>query len=147
MYNSHQNNHCTSRPVEKNSGAACVASDQHGRSKRGAIPDMVKNIRTQSIDAPVCRAVRRHHKQHKTGAVAMKKDNRVNVDIALSVLCSISKQGESLSSIELADMCDCSTGYIQSIERKAIKKLRNKARHYGINDYAPGQQQCNGISQ
>lgn len=53
-------------------------------------------------------------------AVPRKND----IDLALSVMCVISKRDETLNTVEIADVCGCSTALISWTLRSALKKLR-----------------------
>lgn len=50
-----------------------------------------------------------------------------NIDLGLSVLCSIAERDETLNTTEIAEICECSQQHISNIIRKAIKKLRGPA--------------------
>jgi len=53
-----------------------------------------------------------------------KKDS---IDIGLAILDAKVKQGEAISTKEIAAACDCGTVTINIIIRKALKKLRRNA--------------------
>lgn len=46
------------------------------------------------------------------------------IDLALSVLCATAAKGESLTTYEIADICDCSQTLISQTLRNALNKLR-----------------------
>jgi len=52
----------------------------------------------------------------------MKKIN--NIDLGLSVLCATAKRDETLTTYEIAEICECSQTVISQTLRNAIKKLR-----------------------
>ena len=45
------------------------------------------------------------------------------VDLGLSVLCSVAEYGDTLTVPDIAEVCGCSTQYIYTIEQQAINKL------------------------
>jgi len=54
--------------------------------------------------------------------------NKVDqIDLALSVMCSIARYDQTLTTSEIAQICDCSQTLISEISRKAIKKLQGRA--------------------
>lgn len=55
------------------------------------------------------------------------KNTGNEIDLALSIMCSISKYDETLSTKEIADICGCSQTLISHISRQAIKKLQGNA--------------------
>lgn len=46
-----------------------------------------------------------------------------DIDIGLTVLCSVARNGDTLSNREIADVCGCDHSYISHITRAALKKL------------------------
>jgi len=48
------------------------------------------------------------------------------IDLGLSVLCAVAEKGDTLSSNQIAEVCDCSVQVICNITNKALKKLRKK---------------------
>lgn len=54
----------------------------------------------------------------------MGKTNNINIDIGLSVLVAIAQRGETLTTYEIAEICECSQTSISQILRKALRKLR-----------------------
>ena len=48
------------------------------------------------------------------------------IDLALSVLCATAKRDETLSTYEIASICECQQSYISEISRNALKKLRRE---------------------
>lgn len=47
------------------------------------------------------------------------------IDLALSVLCATARRDESLTTYEIADICECSQTLISKTLRSALKKLRD----------------------
>lgn len=45
------------------------------------------------------------------------------VELGLSILCNLAEYGDTLTAQEIAEVCDCSRQYIDSIEQQAINKL------------------------
>jgi DNA-directed RNA polymerase specialized sigma24 family protein len=46
------------------------------------------------------------------------------IDLALSVLCVTANRDETLTTYEIADVCECSQTLISKTLRNALKKLR-----------------------
>ncbi len=57
------------------------------------------------------------------------------IDVALSVLCVTANQDEVLTQGEIAEVCGCSRGYIDKVEREAMKKIKQPAFFFGFFDY------------
>jgi DNA-directed RNA polymerase specialized sigma24 family protein len=55
----------------------------------------------------------------------MKKIN--GIDLGLSVLCATAKRDETLTTYEIAEICECSQTLISHTLRGALKKLRGNA--------------------
>lgn len=55
-----------------------------------------------------------------------------DIDIGLTALCLHAKQGETLTFLDIADVCGCSKQMIQKIESTALKKLK---RHSLLHQY------------
>ena len=49
-----------------------------------------------------------------------------DIDLGLSVLATLSKDGEVWTHRDIANVCGCSKSYIQLIEQQSLKKLRLK---------------------
>lgn len=47
-----------------------------------------------------------------------------NIDLCLSVLVAIAGRDETLTTYEIAEICECSQTLISQILRNALKKLR-----------------------
>ena len=54
------------------------------------------------------------------------RDKRDRVDLGLALLCMIIKPGKQLSRYDIAAWCGCTDAGIYMLERRAMKKLRNK---------------------
>jgi len=54
----------------------------------------------------------------------MQTQTAQNIDLGLSVICAVASPGQTLTSREIAEFCDCSVGNIKYIQAKALKKLR-----------------------
>jgi hypothetical protein len=52
-----------------------------------------------------------------------------DIDLALSVMCVISKRDETLNTVEIAEVCGCSQTLIAMTLRNALEKLRG---HKGL---------------
>ena len=52
-----------------------------------------------------------------------------DIDLGLSVLTAISKDGKVWSHRDIALVCGCSKSYIQLIEQQSLKKLRIKLKY------------------
>ena len=50
---------------------------------------------------------------------------RSEIDLALAVLCATAARGETLTTYEIAEICDCSQTVISKNLRSGLKKLRN----------------------
>lgn len=48
-----------------------------------------------------------------------------DIDLALAVLCAIAARGETLTTYEIAEVCDCSQTMISKSLRDGLKKLRH----------------------
>jgi hypothetical protein len=55
---------------------------------------------------------------------AKNKRRTKNIDLALSVMCAVAERDETLTTLEIAEICGCSQTYIQEIYRKGIYKLQ-----------------------
>jgi DNA-directed RNA polymerase sigma subunit (sigma70/sigma32) len=53
------------------------------------------------------------------------KEKTTRIDLGLAIL-SATRPGERLSCAEIAAYCDCTSGRIQQIERKALARLRRE---------------------
>ena len=53
-----------------------------------------------------------------------RSQQRESIDLGLAVLSVVRPPGESLSCALIAEICECSTGAISAIERRALRKLR-----------------------
>lgn len=51
------------------------------------------------------------------------------IDLGLAVLCATAKRDETLTTYEIADICECSQTLISHTLRTALKKLRGHAGH------------------
>ena len=51
-----------------------------------------------------------------------------NIDLGLSVLCSLMRSGDSLSHRDIAEVCGCTHQYINNIEINAMAKLREETK-------------------
>ena len=49
-----------------------------------------------------------------------------HIDIGLDVLCRLAKENQTLTLMDIAEVCDCSKSEIARIEKKALKKLRHR---------------------
>jgi hypothetical protein len=54
-------------------------------------------------------------------------EKRVRIDLGLDLLARQCRLGVSLSYEQIAAWCGCSSSRIQQIEKKALRKIRNKA--------------------
>lgn len=50
------------------------------------------------------------------------------IDVSLSVLCSVSEPGVELSAVEIAEVCGCHPETIKKIEYRAKRKIFNSKR-------------------
>ena len=51
-------------------------------------------------------------------------DQQKQIDLGLSVLCSVAFPGQTLTTREIAEICGCNAADIKYTQSKAIKKLR-----------------------
>lgn len=49
------------------------------------------------------------------------------IDLALTVMCLVAKRDETLSTVDIAEVCGCSQTLISQISRDALNKLRGEA--------------------
>lgn len=49
-----------------------------------------------------------------------------DIDLALSVMCAVAGRDETLSTLEIAELCGCSQTYIQEVYRNGINKLKGE---------------------
>lgn len=49
------------------------------------------------------------------------------IDLALSVMCTVASRDETLNTVEIAELCGCSQTLISQIARDALNKLRGDA--------------------
>lgn len=61
-----------------------------------------------------------------TLAKQKKKAKSKNIDLALSVMCAVAGRDETLSTLEIAELCGCSQTYIQEVYRNGINKLKGE---------------------
>ncbi|GLX85072.1 hypothetical protein tloyanaT_13240 [Thalassotalea loyana] len=52
----------------------------------------------------------------------------LDIDLALAVMCCVAKPGQTLNTVEIAEICGCSQTNIQRIEAAAKKKLSKSAK-------------------
>ena len=45
------------------------------------------------------------------------------VELGLSILCSFAEYDDTLTALEIAEVCGCSRQYINNIEKRALEKL------------------------
>lgn len=53
------------------------------------------------------------------------KQKQENIELSLSVACCVTPKGTRLTVRDLAEICGCSRGTINNIEKSALKKARN----------------------
>ena len=51
-------------------------------------------------------------------------DQQKQIDLGLSVLCSVAFPGQTLTTREIAEICGCDAANIKYTQTKALKKLR-----------------------
>lgn len=53
-------------------------------------------------------------------------ERKESIDIGLALLSVVAKPGVPLTQEDIAAWCGCARGYIHLIEKKALRKLRNR---------------------
>ena len=61
--------------------------------------------------------------------MAKTKQGNIDIDLGLTVLCTIAQRGDTLNTGEIAEICGCSQQHISNIIRNALKKLRGPRGH------------------
>jgi DNA-directed RNA polymerase specialized sigma24 family protein len=68
-------------------------------------------------------------KRNSGNLTAYERDERRReIELGLAVLATVRQRGETLNTVELAEICGCSSTTIENIERRAMEKLRKAAR-------------------
>jgi hypothetical protein len=55
-------------------------------------------------------------------------NHNVSIDCSLDVIAAVMRPGEQLGQREIADICGCSRSLIHQIEKKALRKVRERLR-------------------
>jgi len=55
-----------------------------------------------------------------------------NIDVGLAVLCATASADETLTSKDIADVCECSRNAIWKIEKRALRKAKEIAIARGL---------------
>ncbi len=84
-----------------------------------------KAARAMGSDVSSIEAMRRSVEQLEEGGHTSRSGNSY-IDLGLSLLACLRKPGETLTAHDIAAWCGCSRAAIQTIEQRALRKVRQR---------------------
>lgn len=57
------------------------------------------------------------------------------IDLGLSVLCTVTPEGQTMTQNDIAEVCNCSRTLIYTIEKQALRKFRERALKAGLDEF------------
>ncbi len=62
----------------------------------------------------------------------MNRTQNPNIELGLSILCILMKEGDTMTYRDIGDVCECSYQTIHNIERQAMQKVKHKIELLGV---------------